>query len=135
LLSTPSRTARSAGARANGISFWRICMTGTWLREARCFLRSIRARLAPTTRHSYANSSLRVAQQWSVNGFSSPMGCDNARWWSLKLALSNPLVRHLVHPFPTFGSENGQFVVHELRFADCAPHPGAGRVAPVSPHF
>jgi hypothetical protein len=51
-----------------------------WLREARCFLRSIRARLAPTTRRSYANSSLRVAQQWSVNGFSSPMGCDNARW-------------------------------------------------------
>lgn len=60
------------------------------------------------------------------------MDCDNA---PLKLALSNPLVRHLVHPFPTFGSENGQFVVHELRFADCAPHPGAGRVVPVSAHL
>jgi SAM-dependent methyltransferase len=45
--------------------------TGTRLREARCTLCSIRARLATTTRRSYATSSLRVAQKWSANGYSS----------------------------------------------------------------
>ena len=63
------------------------------------------------------------------------MGCDNARRQSLKLAPSNLLVRYSVHPFSAFGSENGQFVVHELRLADCARHPGAGRVVPVFAHL
>src|SRR5205085_12261933 len=50
----------------------------TWLREARCTLRSIRALLAPTTHRIYATSSLGVAQKWNVNGFSSRTACDNA---------------------------------------------------------
>ena len=45
------------------------------------------------------------------------------------------MLRNSIHPFSTFGSENGQFVVHELRFADCAPHPDAGRVVPIFAHL